>query len=148
MKFNIIYGVKFAKRDDYLRSQALADALPGETLLWKLQMLRSASAYANSRLHAVRAQALILVRFSFLAFLVIALILVCLSLIIFSSVGMISYYLVKRKEKDFIIFFQNVRFVSSMIAVIPYFWYGSLSLSLPPCMSVRACAHVLRKRYL
>ncbi|GFY87136.1 transferase [Actinidia rufa] len=40
---------------------ALADALPGETLLWKLQMLRSASAYANSRLHAVRAQALLLV---------------------------------------------------------------------------------------
>ncbi|KAG8656016.1 hypothetical protein MANES_04G090600v8 [Manihot esculenta] len=38
----------------------LADILPRETLLWKLQMLKSASAYANSRLHAVKAQTLIL----------------------------------------------------------------------------------------
>ncbi|KAK3412926.1 hypothetical protein EUGRSUZ_I01584 [Eucalyptus grandis] len=34
----------------------LADILPKETLLWKLQMLKSASAYANSRIHAVKAQ--------------------------------------------------------------------------------------------
>ncbi|XP_025605965.1 phytyl ester synthase 2, chloroplastic isoform X1 [Arachis hypogaea] len=39
---------------------ALADILPKETLLWKLKLLRSASAYANSRLHAVKAQTLIL----------------------------------------------------------------------------------------
>ncbi|KAL7232848.1 hypothetical protein ACSBR2_010790 [Camellia fascicularis] len=38
----------------------LADVLPRETLLWKLQMLRSAAAYANSHLHAVKAQTLIL----------------------------------------------------------------------------------------
>ncbi|KAF5961517.1 hypothetical protein HYC85_002726 [Camellia sinensis] len=38
----------------------LADVLPRETLLWKLRMLRSAAAYANSRLHAVKAQTLIL----------------------------------------------------------------------------------------
>ncbi|XVF57716.1 hypothetical protein PTKIN_Ptkin07bG0005000 [Pterospermum kingtungense] len=38
----------------------LADMLPRETLLWKLQMLKSASASANSHLHAVRAQALLL----------------------------------------------------------------------------------------
>ncbi|KAM7509303.1 hypothetical protein LguiA_019756 [Lonicera macranthoides] len=38
----------------------LVDALPVETLLWKLKMLESASAYANSRLHAVKAQSLIL----------------------------------------------------------------------------------------
>ncbi|KAE9449018.1 hypothetical protein C3L33_19089, partial [Rhododendron williamsianum] len=38
----------------------LAEVLPGDTLLWKLQMLRSASAYANSRLHAVKARTLIL----------------------------------------------------------------------------------------
>ncbi|KAJ8771913.1 hypothetical protein K2173_027090 [Erythroxylum novogranatense] len=38
----------------------LNDILPRETLLWKLQMIKSASAYANSRLHAIRAQALIL----------------------------------------------------------------------------------------
>ncbi|KAI3417954.1 uncharacterized protein J3R85_014089 [Psidium guajava] len=39
---------------------ALADILPKETLLWKLQMLKSASAYTNSRIHAVRAQTLLL----------------------------------------------------------------------------------------
>ncbi|XVE67641.1 hypothetical protein DITRI_Ditri09bG0004400 [Diplodiscus trichospermus] len=38
----------------------LADMLPRETLLWKLQMLRSASASATSHLHAVKAQALLL----------------------------------------------------------------------------------------
>ncbi|XP_057982607.1 phytyl ester synthase 2, chloroplastic-like isoform X1 [Malania oleifera] len=38
----------------------LADILPRETLLWKLWMLKSASAFANSRLHAVKAQTLIL----------------------------------------------------------------------------------------
>ncbi|RDX65140.1 Acyltransferase-like protein, chloroplastic, partial [Mucuna pruriens] len=38
----------------------LADILPKETLLWKLKILKSASAYANSRLSAVKAQTLIL----------------------------------------------------------------------------------------
>ncbi|MED6158322.1 hypothetical protein PIB30_031740 [Stylosanthes scabra] len=38
----------------------LADILPRETLLWRLNLLRSASSYANSRLHAVKAQTLIL----------------------------------------------------------------------------------------
>ncbi|XP_052189416.1 phytyl ester synthase 2, chloroplastic-like isoform X2 [Diospyros lotus] len=38
----------------------LADVLPGETLLWKFQMLRSGATYTNSRLHAVKAQTLIL----------------------------------------------------------------------------------------
>ncbi|XP_022750441.1 acyltransferase-like protein At3g26840, chloroplastic isoform X2 [Durio zibethinus] len=38
----------------------LADMLPRETLLWKLQMLKSASASANSHLHAVKVQALVL----------------------------------------------------------------------------------------
>ncbi|KAJ4823187.1 hypothetical protein Tsubulata_015133 [Turnera subulata] len=38
----------------------LGDILPRETLLWKLNMLKSASSYANSRLHAVTAQTLIL----------------------------------------------------------------------------------------
>ncbi|KAK0590385.1 hypothetical protein LWI29_026345 [Acer saccharum] len=42
------------------KSQVLADILPKETLLWKLELLRSASAYANARLHAVKAQTLIL----------------------------------------------------------------------------------------
>ncbi|KAF5479268.1 hypothetical protein F2P56_000102 [Juglans regia] len=38
----------------------LSDVLPRETLRWKLQMLKSASAVSNSRLHAVKAQTLIL----------------------------------------------------------------------------------------
>ncbi|XP_011045774.1 PREDICTED: acyltransferase-like protein At3g26840, chloroplastic [Populus euphratica] len=38
----------------------LANILPEETLLWKLKMLKSASAFANSRLHAVKAQTLLL----------------------------------------------------------------------------------------
>ncbi|KAI4350464.1 hypothetical protein L6164_004917 [Bauhinia variegata] len=38
----------------------LAELLPRETLLWKLDLLKSASAYANSRLHAIKAQTLIL----------------------------------------------------------------------------------------
>eukprot|EP00262_Sarcandra_glabra_P020684 TRINITY_DN8379_c0_g1_i1.p1 TRINITY_DN8379_c0_g1~~TRINITY_DN8379_c0_g1_i1.p1 ORF type:complete len:701 (+),score=98.94 TRINITY_DN8379_c0_g1_i1:35-2104(+) len=38
----------------------LADIFPKESLLWKLRMLRSASSFANSRLHAVKAQTLVL----------------------------------------------------------------------------------------
>ncbi|KAL5864554.1 hypothetical protein ACOSQ3_002068 [Xanthoceras sorbifolium] len=38
----------------------LADILPKETLLWKLELLKSASAYTNARLHAVKGQTLIL----------------------------------------------------------------------------------------
>ncbi|KAJ6298842.1 hypothetical protein OIU76_019912 [Salix suchowensis] len=40
--------------------RVLANILPKETLLWKLKMLKSASAFANSRLHAVKAQTLLL----------------------------------------------------------------------------------------
>ncbi|KAK4774739.1 hypothetical protein SAY86_009674 [Trapa natans] len=39
----------------------LANILPKQTLLWKLQMLKSASGFTNSRLHAVKAQTLILI---------------------------------------------------------------------------------------
>ncbi|PIN01708.1 Diacylglycerol O-acyltransferase [Handroanthus impetiginosus] len=38
----------------------LSDVLTVETLRWKLDMLKSAAAFANSRLHAVKAQTLIL----------------------------------------------------------------------------------------
>nr|GLL16405.1 acyltransferase-like protein At3g26840, chloroplastic isoform X3 [Ipomoea trifida] len=38
----------------------LADVLPVETLIWRLKMLKSAAAFVNSRLHAVKAQTLIL----------------------------------------------------------------------------------------
>ncbi|XP_020533536.1 acyltransferase-like protein At3g26840, chloroplastic isoform X2 [Jatropha curcas] len=38
----------------------LSDMFPKETILWKLNLLQSASEFANSRLHAVNAQTLIL----------------------------------------------------------------------------------------
>ncbi|XP_027155146.1 acyltransferase-like protein At1g54570, chloroplastic, partial [Coffea eugenioides] len=38
----------------------LADIIPKDTLLWKLKLLRSAASYANSRLHAVTAEVLVL----------------------------------------------------------------------------------------
>ncbi|XWS58289.1 hypothetical protein CRYUN_Cryun08bG0021100 [Craigia yunnanensis] len=42
------------------RLSGLADIIPKETLIWKLKLLKSASAYANSRLHAVNAEVLVL----------------------------------------------------------------------------------------
>ncbi|KAK8661320.1 hypothetical protein V6N13_052214 [Hibiscus sabdariffa] len=38
----------------------LPDILPKETLVWKMKLLKSASAYTNSRLHAVKAEVLVL----------------------------------------------------------------------------------------
>ncbi|KAI3887266.1 hypothetical protein MKX03_023476 [Papaver bracteatum] len=38
----------------------LEDIMPKETLLWKLKLLKSAADFANSRLHAVRAEVLVL----------------------------------------------------------------------------------------
>ncbi|KAF9605405.1 hypothetical protein IFM89_016982 [Coptis chinensis] len=38
----------------------LSDIIPKETLLWKLKMLKSGAAYTNSRLHAVKAEVLVL----------------------------------------------------------------------------------------
>ncbi|KAK9292609.1 hypothetical protein L1049_020584 [Liquidambar formosana] len=42
------------------RLSGLADIIPKDTLLWKLKLLTSAAAYANSRLHAVKAEVLVL----------------------------------------------------------------------------------------
>ncbi|XP_048134020.1 phytyl ester synthase 1, chloroplastic-like [Rhodamnia argentea] len=42
------------------RLSGLADIMPKETLLWKLKLLKSAASYANSRLHAVNAEVLLL----------------------------------------------------------------------------------------
>lgn len=42
------------------RLSVLSDIIPKDTLLWKLKLLKSASAYANSRLHAVKAEVLVL----------------------------------------------------------------------------------------
>ncbi|XP_065851775.1 phytyl ester synthase 1, chloroplastic-like [Euphorbia lathyris] len=39
---------------------ALADIFPKDTVLWKLKLLNSAAAYANSHLHAVKAEVLVL----------------------------------------------------------------------------------------
>lgn len=52
--------------------QSLADIIPRDALLWKLKLLKSAAAYANSRLHAVKAEVLVLARFSHLAFFCLA----------------------------------------------------------------------------
>ncbi|KAL4320001.1 hypothetical protein GQ457_18G007620 [Hibiscus cannabinus] len=38
----------------------LPDILPKETLVWKMKLLKSASVYTNSRLHAVKAEVLVL----------------------------------------------------------------------------------------
>ncbi|XP_002512271.2 phytyl ester synthase 1, chloroplastic isoform X1 [Ricinus communis] len=38
----------------------LADIIPKDTLVWKLKLLKSAAAYTNSRLHAVKAEVLVL----------------------------------------------------------------------------------------
>jgi pimeloyl-ACP methyl ester carboxylesterase len=40
----------------------LADIIPRDTLFWKLKLLKSGAAYANSRLHAVQAEVLLLAR--------------------------------------------------------------------------------------
>ncbi|KAG8374877.1 hypothetical protein BUALT_Bualt10G0041200 [Buddleja alternifolia] len=42
------------------RLSGLADIIPKETLLWKLKLLKYAAAYANSRLHAIKAEVLVL----------------------------------------------------------------------------------------
>lgn len=42
------------------RLSGLSDIIPKETLLWKLKTLKSAAAYTNSRLHAVKAEVLVL----------------------------------------------------------------------------------------
>ncbi|PON73931.1 Diacylglycerol acyltransferase [Parasponia andersonii] len=39
---------------------SLADIIPRDNLLWKLKLVKSAAAYANSRLHAVKAEVLVL----------------------------------------------------------------------------------------
>jgi len=42
--------------------QVIVNILPINTLLWKIEMLKDASTYANSRLNAIKAQTLILTR--------------------------------------------------------------------------------------
>lgn len=42
------------------RLSSLSDIIPKATLVWKLKLLKSAAAYANSRLHAVKAEVLLL----------------------------------------------------------------------------------------
>ncbi|PKI44663.1 hypothetical protein CRG98_035018 [Punica granatum] len=44
------------------RLSTLIDIIPKGTLLWKLKLLKSAASYANSRLHAIRAEVLVLAR--------------------------------------------------------------------------------------
>lgn len=46
-----------------LQKALSADELSKESLLWKVQMLQNAAAYANARLNAVKAEVLVLARF-------------------------------------------------------------------------------------
>ncbi|GLU18710.1 hypothetical protein SLE2022_349940 [Rubroshorea leprosula] len=48
------------KINDDFKSQVLVEILPKELLEWKLQMLKSASAYSNSHLLATKAEVLLL----------------------------------------------------------------------------------------
>ncbi|KAI4375223.1 hypothetical protein MLD38_013119 [Melastoma candidum] len=42
------------------RLSVVANLLPKETLIWKLRMIKASAAYTNSRIHAIKAQTLIL----------------------------------------------------------------------------------------
>ena len=42
--------------------QFLVDILTKESIIWKLKILKTAASFANSRLHAVKAQTLVLAR--------------------------------------------------------------------------------------
>ncbi|XP_020585110.1 acyltransferase-like protein At1g54570, chloroplastic [Phalaenopsis equestris] len=44
------------------RLSDLSDIIPKETLIWKLELLKSASSYVTSRLHAIKAEVLVLAR--------------------------------------------------------------------------------------
>ncbi|CAL5330389.1 unnamed protein product [Camellia sinensis] len=46
------------------RLSGLADIIPKDTLLWKLKLLKSAASYANSRLHTITAEVLVLASLS------------------------------------------------------------------------------------
>ncbi|KAG1326282.1 Acyltransferase-like protein, chloroplastic [Cocos nucifera] len=58
-------GCKEKKGKSHIRD--LADIIPRDTLLWRLKLLKSAAAYANSHLHAVEAEVLLLARWFLLA---------------------------------------------------------------------------------
>lgn len=46
--------------------QVVADIIPKDTLVWKMKLLRSAADYANTCLHNVKAEVLLLARSIFL----------------------------------------------------------------------------------
>ena len=117
------------KKNWQFKSQVLADMLSRETLLWKLQMLKAASASASSHLHAVKVQALLLCRslishqhhpllLYLLIFLANILAKFMASIVImadifyfFVIVERTSCFPVKTKPKDFAACCQNVRYV-------------------------------------
>ncbi|CAN1126701.1 Phytyl ester synthase 1, chloroplastic [Linum perenne] len=130
-------------------SQALAEILPKETLLWKLRLLESASSYANARLHAVKAQVLILSRPLWLMIIISSgsslLPVVYIetfnsiktnavnALLSGSSVERISCFQVTRKAKDYVQHCQKVSFGHLMTMAISFSW---CLLSLSPLLSV------------
>ncbi|KAL3728162.1 hypothetical protein ACJRO7_032850 [Eucalyptus globulus] len=70
LHFMVLYLLSFAmgdpvkmvtvNTDNMLPLRGLADIIPKETLLWKLNLLKSAASYTNSRLNAVNAEVLLL----------------------------------------------------------------------------------------
>nr|ADN33905.1 esterase/lipase/thioesterase family protein [Cucumis melo subsp. melo] len=58
--FLLLPSQKGTARAKFEGSKDLASIIPKDTLLWKLKLLKSAAAYANSRLHAVNAEVLVL----------------------------------------------------------------------------------------
>lgn len=49
-----------------LTFQESRDIIRMDTLVWKLKLLKSGAAYANSRLHAVQAEVLLLARYFYI----------------------------------------------------------------------------------
>ncbi|XVE89817.1 hypothetical protein DITRI_Ditri20bG0024800 [Diplodiscus trichospermus] len=56
----IPYLLSLLMGDPLKMAKGFAEIIPKETLVWKLKLLKSASVYANSRLHAVKAEVLVL----------------------------------------------------------------------------------------
>ncbi|KAK7847384.1 acyltransferase-like protein [Quercus suber] len=79
-------------------SWGIDDIIPRDTFLWKLKLLKSAAAYANSRLHALKPK--------FLSWLV----------------ARITCFLVEMKPNDLRTHYKIVLFVTSRTMDIPFYW--------------------------
>jgi hypothetical protein len=60
--FFLIFFYEAVNWCKHVHLQDLADIVPKDTLIWKLKLLKSAASYTNSRIHAVKAEVLVLSR--------------------------------------------------------------------------------------